>query len=317
MTDTELFTQLMQATAIAAGLLTWALATAMIAPRTLYWRATVAVVSGLVTTSVLLTMLQQISTPWWIAICGGVFVLVPLTSPRLWLGLARWIQSLAVRNPSRVFALVALIIVGLGWGLAYHHYEQSQLAQADAMLSQQEARNAPLVAPASVLGVTDLGQTIELDLPVDPADLADLEDLEEASASIQQYQHHWLIRRGPPDDTANCHGWVFTNGKYNIAGRCVPTILDQNNYAKVKDPETGDLVVYRNSDNEISHTGIVRAVLGTNDVLIESKWGRMGVYLHPVEKSCYGKDFEYYRSERGSHVITMRAEKEKPEGAME
>jgi hypothetical protein len=317
MTHAELFTQLMQASAVAAGLLTWALATTIIAPRAWYWRATVAIVSGLVTVGVFVTMLRQIPAPWWIGIGSGVMILVPLTSPRLWLGLARWIQSLSVHKPSRVFALAALILVGLGWGLAYRHYEQSQLAQADAMLSQQEARNAPLVAPAPVLGVTDLGQTIELDLPVDPADLAYLEELEEASAPIQQYQHHWLIRRGPPDDNSNCHGWVFTNGKYNIAGRSVPTILEQNNYVQVKNPEIGDLVVYRNTNGDISHTGIVRAVLGKNDVLIESKWGRMGVYLHPVEKSCYGPNFEYYRSERGTHIITMIADKEKTTGMVE
>lgn len=317
MTHTELFTQLMQASAIAAGLLTWALATAMIAPRAWYWRASVAVVSGLVTAGVLFVMLRHISTPWWIAIGSGAFVLVMLTSPRLWLGLARLIQSLIVRNPGRVFALVALVLVGLGWGLAYRHYEDSQLAQADTMMSQTESHNPPRVSPASVLGVTDLGQTIELDLPVDPAELADLEELEEASASIQQYQQHWLIRRGPPDDTSNCHGWVFTNGKYNIGGRSVPTILDQNNYVQVKETEAGDLVVYRNNTGDISHTGIVRAVLGANDILVESKWGRMGVYLHPVEKSCYGTAFEFYRSERGTHVITMLAEKAKTAGAME
>ncbi len=160
-------------------------------------------------------------------------------------------------------------------------------------------------------GVTDLGQTIELELPVDPANLADLEDLEESSVPIQQYQHNWLIRRGPPDDTSNCHGWVFTNGKYNIAGKSVTTILEQNSYVQVTRIEAGDLVVYRNTNGEISHTGIVRTVFAENDVLVESKWGRMGVYLHPVEKSCYGHDFEYYRCERGTHLINLLTENTK------
>ena len=217
--------------------------------------------SSFVTVGVLTMMLGRISPAWFIGLCCGVVLLTIITSSQLWLGLAQFIQLLNVRRPARVFGLLSLLVVGLGWGLVYHHYEQTQLAQSDDMLAQLDARNPPKTIPADVYGVTDLGQTIELELPVDPANLADLEDLEESSVPIQQYQHNWLIRRGPPDDTSNCHGWVFTNGKYNIAGRSVTTILEQNSYVQVTRIEAGDLVVYRNTNGEISHTGIVRLYL--------------------------------------------------------
>jgi hypothetical protein len=318
MSHAELFTQLMQATAVAAGLLTWALATVIFAPKRWYWRAGVATVSAAATLGVLRVMLGQVTLPWMLVIGGVGLILVCISSRQFWSGIAAVIQSLNTRRPARLFALATLLLVGLGWGLAYRHYEQTQLEQADAMLAASAARNAPAVVPANTLGVTDLGQTIALEVPVDPAEQADLEELEESSVPIQQYQQNYLIRRGPPDDTSNCHGWVFTAGKYNIAGRLVSTILEQNNYISVVQPEPGDLVIYRGTNGDISHSGIVRAVLGKDDVLVESKWGRMGVYLHPADKSCYGKDFMFYRSERGSHTITLvTGEKEKPANMME
>ena len=66
--------------------------------------------------------------------------------------------------------------------------------------------------------------------------------------------------------------------------------------------------MYRDESGQVSHTALVRAVCEDGTVLVEGKWGWMGVYLHPVQSSCYGQKFDYYRTARGSHVLTVRSD---------
>lgn len=68
------------------------------------------------------------------------------------------------------------------------------------------------------------------------------------------------------------------------------------------DPHPGDLVVYRHGD-AVCHTALVRYVTENQPVLVEGKWGCTGVYLHPVEKSIYGDDYRFYRSNRKGHLL--------------
>jgi hypothetical protein len=70
----------------------------------------------------------------------------------------------------------------------------------------------------------------------------------------------------------------------------------------VTDPRPGDLAIYRDS-KEISHTGIVRAIVNGMPPLVEGKWGWMGVFLHPVGDSIYGGKYTYYRSPREGHLL--------------
>jgi len=112
-----------------------------------------------------------------------------------------------------------------------------------------------------------------------------------------------LIRLAPPDPKSDCHGWVFTGGLYLVRGVEVEYILQDNGYHPVAMPESGDLAVYRNVQGAIIHTGLVR--LGTNDglVLIESKWGSLGRYLHRPEAQPYSGVCAYYRSSRSGHLL--------------
>jgi hypothetical protein len=111
-----------------------------------------------------------------------------------------------------------------------------------------------------------------------------------------------LIRRSPADDRANCHGWVFAAGRYHVAGRTVNQIIRDNGYEQVQAPRPGDLVVYRNGANVV-HTAVVRYVTDGMPVLVEGKWGTIGVFLHVVDKSCYGTEYTYYRSPRPGHQL--------------
>ena len=61
-------------------------------------------------------------------------------------------------------------------------------------------------------------------------------------------------------------------------------------------------MIYRN-DAGVTHTAVVRYVTPGMPVLVEGKWAWMGVFLHPVDRSCYGTNFAYYRSGRPGHVL--------------
>ena len=298
MTHTELFTQLMQASAVAAGLLTWALANrAMLAPRAWYWRATVWPCYQAVATfgvSCKRHARPALGIPWWVGILdGSADSSFPLTSSRLWLGLARLIQS-AFRSQAgpghRACWHSCRRRPWLGEWLIAITNNRSWPTPTTLMSQIGSTGNPPRVAPAAVLGVTDLGQTIELDLPIDPADLSDLEELEEASAS------HPTVPASlahPPRPTGR-HLQLPRLGIYqrqvqHRRAKCADDFGAEQLRDRQGRRKSGDLVVYHVKLMARSRTaGIVRAVLGLNDILVESKWGRMGVYLHPVEKSCYG-----------------------------
>lgn len=108
--------------------------------------------------------------------------------------------------------------------------------------------------------------------------------------------------RAQPFAQSNCHGWVFTQGQHILRGEDVQLILDDNNYAKVANPQNNDVAVYRSSEGDIVHTGVVRGSLETATI-VESKWGIGALYMHIAEEQPYSQNITYYRSERPSHEI--------------
>lgn len=113
-----------------------------------------------------------------------------------------------------------------------------------------------------------------------------------------------LIDMAEPSMEYNCHGWVFTGGKFFIRGSDIPQILKDNCYTKVDAPKENDIVLYRSALGNILHTGLVRTVLAEGIVLIESKWGASGRYLHKPENQPYSQTFEYYRG-GSNHIIQI------------
>lgn len=103
----------------------------------------------------------------------------------------------------------------------------------------------------------------------------------------------------------NCHGWVFTEGRYWVGGDEVDKILKDNRYRQVDHPGVGDLVVYRHASTKaVTHTGIVRYVGPNGFVLVESKWGNMGRFMHPHNVHCYLEDnWSFHRSPRKGHTL--------------
>ncbi len=121
-----------------------------------------------------------------------------------------------------------------------------------------------------------------------------------------------VIQRAPADTAANCHGWVFLDTQFLIPGEAVQQILDDNDYEFVFDPSGGDVIIYRDEDREIVHSGLVRGVLNDGTVIIESKWGIEGTFLHAPEGTPYSTSFEYYRTPRSDHHVRIVPVEELP-----
>jgi hypothetical protein len=116
-----------------------------------------------------------------------------------------------------------------------------------------------------------------------------------------------IIRLIEANPASNCHGWIFTGGRYGIRDSEVWSIVTDNAYAEVAEPQEGDLAVYMNGD-EIRHSGLVRMASKHAPVLIESKWGPFGVYLHAVEQQPFAGTCRFYRSPRPDHLLVLRSE---------
>jgi hypothetical protein len=147
---------------------------------------------------------------------------------------------------------------------------------------------------------TDRGNRIVLREPIAPR-TGDLSGAEERVLHNSPYKDH-VIRRGGPTDHSNCHGWVFTGGKFILAPDDVEAIIKENGYREIQEPHAGDLVIYRQGGT-ISHSAVVRYVTEGQPVLVEGKWGSLGVFLHPADKSFYGTEYAFYRSPRAGHLL--------------
>jgi hypothetical protein len=115
-----------------------------------------------------------------------------------------------------------------------------------------------------------------------------------------------LIKTANADASSNCHGWVFASGRFHVRGFHVDPILSDNAYSEVPQPQPGDVIVYRDSSGTPVHTGVVRFA-GSDTMLIESKWGQMGRFLHTPENQPYSSEWKYYRSSRDGHALQIES----------
>ena len=129
-----------------------------------------------------------------------------------------------------------------------------------------------------------------------------------ASQSEEKFSNfgNALIRRKEADMMANCHGWVFTAGRFLLKGNDVDRILCDNHYFVVSVPKPRDIVIYRNEAGAILHTALVQGVLSDGTVITESKWGVDQRFLHLPTDQPYSQLFKYYRTDRPTHLIHIR-----------
>ena len=125
------------------------------------------------------------------------------------------------------------------------------------------------------------------------------------AANSRRYARN-SIAVAPPETQSNCHGWVFAAGQCFIRGTDVDCILAENDYVAAPQPEPDDLVVYRDEQGGVVHSGVVKAVGREGFALVESKWGFYGRFLHEAREQCYSPLFAYYRSSRNGHCLKGR-----------
>jgi hypothetical protein len=206
------------------------------------------------------------------------------------------------RKPALRWGLVALggLMLIIGSGIAFDRAEDALTEQT--MLNLELTLGHPATQTlGGALATTDRGTQIALKEPLKPHDPSELVGPEEKTLRDLKYGDQ-VIRRSGPHDTTNCHGWVFTGGRYLLSPEDVEVILKDNGYQEIHDPQPGDLVVYRQS-GIIAHTALVRYVTEGLPVMVEGKWGTMGVFIHAADKSCYGNEYTFYRSARQGHVL--------------
>jgi len=209
----------------------------------------------------------------------------------------RAVRRPAVRAGGVLFTGLALV-VGSVVG-----YEAADGAALDRHMTELEAEAVPPPGrpPDGIRSVTDRGTPVPVREATAPRPAGELALLE-ARVLQPGPVRDAVLRVAPPDDRSNCHGWVFTGGRYWVTGSRVQMILDENDYRAVPAPQVGDLVVYRQG-GVVIHTALVRYLTPGQPVMVESKWGCTGVYLHASDKSVYGTDFTYYHTPRGSHLL--------------
>ena len=236
---------------------------------------------------------------------AGILASVLLVSGLLgsaWFGRQLAAIVAVFRKPAVWWGLVAFGGLGtvLASGVAFDRDDQIALEQSIQNLEMAVSR-VPSQPTDEAHAATDRGNKIILKVPTEPREDMALHGTEEKTLHDAPF-HDQLIRRSGPTDHSNCHGWVFTGGKFLLSPDDVELILKENGYYETHEPRSGDLVIYRQA-GAVSHTAIVRYVSEGQPVLVEGKWGAMGVFLHPANTSFYGTEFTFHRSTRTGHLL--------------
>ena len=191
-------------------------------------------------------------------------------------------------------------------------FEQAdEIAVTQGLNSLQMVAGPPETKPnVQAHAATDHGTAIVLKEPVDSRPDTELSEPEIKTLRESQFGDQ-VIRHAGPTDHSNCHGWVFAAGKFLLSPSDVELIIKENGYHETQEPHPGDLVIYRQG-SAITHSAVVRYVSEGQPILVEGKWGVMGVFLHPVDKSFYGTHYTFYRSNRPGHVIAGIGGSEQP-----
>ncbi|GEM_PF-3992849 len=142
---------------------------------------------------------------------------------------------------------------------------------------------------------TDTGRILRVAAPIRRATAEELRQVKRQTALPN------LICTDSPGVDYNCHGWLFTGGRYWLNGEDVKHVLQDNGYYPVNAPVPGDIIVYYDGGNLV-HTGLVRAA-DERGIIIESKWDIQGRYIHLPESQDYADQWVYYHSDRKSHIL--------------
>ncbi|MGL4550111.1 MAG: hypothetical protein ACRC33_02895, partial [Gemmataceae bacterium] len=215
-----------------------------------------------------------------------------------------WVAEAAGRPLPQAGSLVLAGLLAVGYGM-YRIDAGFQKDMDDAMnLLGAETGPVDLGPSGSPAALTDQGRSVPLWV-LASSTVESLQSFSEEDYVRRLRLEARLIQTGTVDGDYNCHGWVFTGGKFWVRGAWVETILIDNGYRETKKPMIGDLCVYRDGGGEVSHTAVVRGLGADGLILLESKWGKLGRYIHNAtqDHAYSGHVPTYYRTKRGSHLL--------------
>lgn len=216
-----------------------------------------------------------------------------------WLGRFTWWWRWGRATSMIGTAIVATVLVG-------YRFHQSITADTEwQSLERMTEASRPPLPVEEMFGVTDLGRRVPLmRFDVQWSNAAEGQAPESLDLIPEGYRARVIVAESD-QSPANCHGWVFTDGKYLVKGDYVDTILQDNGYEIVTTPAVGDVIIYRDEMGIPIHTGLVKAVGNDGFTLIESKWGALETYYHLPSDQVYSRSFAYYRSQRQGHAIHL------------
>ena len=242
----------------------------------------------------------QVSAISFGVILLGMGFLAAITAPRV-ASLFQSVTTFARRPSVHAAILVGSGVVLMAASLTHFESEEEASFNRDMAWMAESISRPPSHLSTEDSATTDAGNTVGLHAPDVARSQEVITSAEQKVLSSFAYSER-LIRLQPASDVCNCHGWVFTGGRYWISPEDVEQALKENGYQPVSDPRAGDVVIYRQGQM-ISHTAIVRTSGPGEPLLVEGKWGWMGVFLHRIDDSPYGRVHELYRSTRGGHVL--------------
>jgi hypothetical protein len=297
----QTFLELLKLATIGGGLLTLGISNLLLQRRSVLLRLAV---NGALLALLTVGMICLNAPKDFMLLVGGILlsstlILGGIGTSSFRIGLTTLIH--VIQRPMVRFGVMSLGgIAFICYGIYRFEADDEAMLDHDIAMFERMAYRPPLHVDFEHLAYTDVGNPIELNAADEARSGGEIAELEQDVLTQLQFNFS-LIRNQPPDETSNCHGWVFTGGKYWLGPEMVAKILTENNYEPVVVPQVGDVVIYRNNTG-IVHTAIVRYV-GGDVPIVEGKWGWMGVFLHPVDHSCYGQEYTYYRSPREGHLI--------------
>lgn len=267
-------------------------------------RLRVRITATLAAVTVSVVCAASLEVPGTVAATGrllalGMLLFCLLASRMAVTGISAFLACL--HRPTVRYAVLAAGGVGLLVGAGVKFESADKAAMDASMLELEWMDRASMTPSKNASATTDQGSQIVLKEPSTLRDGIDWNGAEERMLRGSRLDGQ-VIRRGGATELANCHGWVFTGGKFNLSADAVELILKENGYHETFEPQPGDLAIYRQAGG-ISHTAIVRYVTEGQPVIVEGKWGALGLFLHPADKCTYGPDYSFYRSGRNGHLL--------------
>jgi hypothetical protein len=229
---------------------------------------------------------------------GLLFALARLAAP-----LTRLASGLLSHPQGQAFLLLAGGGAVLAWQVhAIDADLRRELAESNEILATPSAVT-DLAPAAGLLAHTDAGATVPL-YRVRSAAASGMTAQGEADYLRNRNLMLRVIQTQPITLDYNCHGWVFAAGRCWVGGPDVDRIVRDNHYQVVSHPARGDLALFRDERGKVQHSALVRTASDDGLVLLESKWGALGRYVHaPGDHPYTNCRCVYYRTPRGSHVL--------------